>query len=128
MLIAVTLLIGAVIGTLLARRVEMTQMPEMIAILHSFVGIAAVLVGINSYLTERDSTDTVHLVEVFLGIFIGAVTFTGSIIAYLKLSARMKSSPLALPGRHASIWRRWCSVPSCWCGSWSARISGRCWR
>ena len=77
-LIAAALLIGAVIGTRVARRVEMTQMPEMIAILHSFVGLAAVLVGFNSYLTEESSSDTVHLAEVFIGIFIGAVTFTGS--------------------------------------------------
>jgi NAD(P) transhydrogenase subunit beta len=98
-LIAAALLIGAVIGTRVARRVEMTQMPEMIAILHSFVGLAAVLVGFNSYLTE-ESSDAVHLVEVFLGVFIGAVTFTGSIIAYLKLSAKIKSSPLTLPGRN----------------------------
>jgi NAD(P) transhydrogenase subunit beta len=99
-LIAAALLIGAVIGTRVARRVEMTHMPEMIAILHSFVGLAAVLVGFNSYLTEESSSDAVHLVEVFLGVFIGAVTFTGSIIAYLKLSAKMKSAPLTLPGRN----------------------------
>jgi len=81
-----------------ARTVEMTQMPELIAMLHSFVGGAAVLVGYNSYLTE--SNDTVHLVEVFLGVLIGAVTLTGSVVAYLKLSARMSSAPLALPGRN----------------------------
>jgi len=98
-LIAAALLIGAVIGTIAARRVEMTQMPQMIAILHSFVGLAAVLVGFNSYLTEQHA-DAVHLVEVFLGVFIGAVTFTGSIIAYLKLSAKMKSAPLTLPARN----------------------------
>src|SRR6476469_1298090 len=98
-LIAAALLIGAVIGTIAARKVEMTHMPELIAILHSFVGLAAVLVGFNSYLTE-ESADALHLVEVFLGVFIGAVTFTGSIIAYLKLSAKMKSSPLTLPGRN----------------------------
>ncbi|GAA2235527.1 Re/Si-specific NAD(P)(+) transhydrogenase subunit beta [Rarobacter faecitabidus] len=98
-LIAGALLIGAVIGTIAARRVEMTQMPEMIAILHSFVGIAAVLVGFNSFVTEPKD-DAVHLVEVFLGIFIGAITFTGSVIAYLKLSARMKSKPITLPGRN----------------------------
>jgi len=78
----------------------MTQMPEMIAILHSFVGLAAVLVGFNSFLTEESSSDTVHLAEVFVGIFIGAVTFTGSIVAYLKLSAKIKSAPLTLPGRN----------------------------
>jgi proton-translocating NAD(P)+ transhydrogenase subunit beta len=98
-LIAASLLIGAVIGLRVAGKVEMTHMPELIAILHSFVGLAAVLVGVNSYLTE-ESADAIHLVEVFLGVFIGAVTFTGSIIAYLKLSAKMKSSPLTLPGRN----------------------------
>ncbi|SNT12349.1 NAD(P) transhydrogenase subunit beta [Micrococcales bacterium KH10] len=98
-LILGALLIGAVIGTIAARRIEMTQMPEMIAILHSFVGIAAVLVGFNSYITEPKD-DAVHLIEVFLGIFIGAITFTGSVIAYLKLSAKMKSKPLTIPGRN----------------------------
>ena len=101
-LIGVALLIGAVIGTRVARRVEMTQMPEMIAILHSFVGLAAVLVGFNSYLVEGSAgSDAVHLVEVFLGVFIGAVTFTGSVIAYLKLSAKISSAPLMLPARNA---------------------------
>jgi H+-translocating NAD(P) transhydrogenase subunit beta len=98
LLIALVLSIGAVVGTWQARRVEMTQMPELIAILHSFVGLAAVLVGFNSYLTEP--SDAVHLVEVFLGVLIGAVTFTGSVVAFLKLSARMRSAPLSLPGRN----------------------------
>ncbi|ASR56558.1 Re/Si-specific NAD(P)(+) transhydrogenase subunit beta [Cellulomonas sp. CW35] len=98
LLIALVLGIGVVVGTWRARRVEMTQMPELIAILHSFVGIAAVLVGYNSYLTGTH--DGVHLVEVFLGVLIGAVTFTGSVVAFLKLSARMKSAPLTLPGRN----------------------------
>jgi NAD(P) transhydrogenase subunit beta len=97
-LILLVFLIGASVGLWLARRVEMTQMPEMIAILHSFVGLAAVLVGFNSYMTEP--AETVHLVEVFLGVLIGAVTFTGSIVAYLKLSGRIKSNPLMLPGRN----------------------------
>ncbi len=101
LLIALVFVVGASIGTWQARRVEMTQMPEMIAMLHSFVGLAAVLVGFNSYLTERAAeADSVHLVEVFLGVLIGAVTFTGSIVAYLKLSARIKSSPMMLPGRN----------------------------
>ncbi|MFI2753399.1 Re/Si-specific NAD(P)(+) transhydrogenase subunit beta [Cellulomonas sp. P22] len=98
LLIALVFLIGASVGTWQARKVEMTQMPEMIAMLHSFVGLAAVLVGFNSYLTE--APDTVHLVEVFLGVFIGAITFTGSIVAYLKLSAKISSSPLMLPARN----------------------------
>ncbi|WP_061963342.1 Re/Si-specific NAD(P)(+) transhydrogenase subunit beta [Demequina aurantiaca] len=99
LLIALALGIGATVGTWRARRVEMTQMPEMIAMLHSFVGLAAVLVGFNSYLTESHA-DAVHLVEVYLGVLIGAVTFTGSVVAYLKLSARIKSAPLTLPGRN----------------------------
>jgi NAD(P) transhydrogenase subunit beta len=103
-LLASSLVIGAGIGLWRARRVEMTAMPELIAILHSFVGLAAVLVGWNSYL-DVDGTLTgsllgIHHAEVFIGVFIGAVTFTGSIVAYLKLSAKISSSPLMLPGRH----------------------------
>ncbi len=101
-LIALVLIFGAVFGTWRARTVEMTQMPEMIALLHSFVGLAAVLVGINSFL-EAQATghrDAVHDVEVFLGVFIGAITLTGSVVAYLKLAAKIKSAPLMLPGRN----------------------------
>lgn len=97
-LILVVFLVGATVGTWQARRVEMTQMPELIAILHSFVGLAAVLVGYNSFLTEP--SDPAHLVEVFLGVLIGAVTFTGSIVAYLKLSTKISSAPMVLPGRN----------------------------
>lgn len=100
LLIAVAMAIGAAIGLWRARKVEMTQMPELVAMLHSFVGLAAVLVGINSHLTVGDASDTIHSVEVFLGVFIGAVTLTGSIVAFLKLAARMKSTPLMLPARH----------------------------
>ncbi len=102
-LIGVAMAIGAAIGAWRARTVEMTGMPELVAILHSFVGLAAVLVGFNSYLEAEElsgSLGTIHDVEVFIGVFIGAVTFTGSIVAFLKLSARIKSTPLALPGRH----------------------------
>jgi len=98
LLIALVFGVGASVGTWRARTVEMTQMPELIAILHSFVGLAAVLVGFNSYLTS--GPDVVHQIEVFLGVFIGAVTFTGSIVAYLKLSAKIASAPLMLPGRN----------------------------
>ena len=98
-LIFLALGIGALAGSWKARSVEMTQMPEMIAILHSFVGLAAVLVGFDSYLTDSHG-GAVHLVEVFLGVFIGAITFTGSIVAWLKLAAKIKSKPLTLPGRH----------------------------
>ena len=111
--VAVTLLViavacGAVIGLWRARIVEMTGMPELIALLHSFVGLAAVLVGWASYIeVERNglggftgSLLHIHHAEVFIGVFIGAVTFTGSIVANLKLSARMKSAPLMLPGKN----------------------------
>ena len=103
MLIAVAMLIGAMIGIWKARNVEMTGMPELIALLHSFVGLAAVLVGYNSYLAPDAQAELLggfHLGEVYLGVFIGAVTFTGSIIAYLKLSAKIKGAPLMLPGRN----------------------------
>ncbi|WP_024285407.1 Re/Si-specific NAD(P)(+) transhydrogenase subunit beta [Cellulomonas sp. KRMCY2] len=98
LLIALAFAIGATAGIWRARKVEMTQMPEMIAILHSFVGLAAVLVGFNSYLTEPAAV--VHQVEVYLGVLIGAVTLTGSVVAYLKLSAKISSAPLMLPGRN----------------------------
>jgi len=102
-LIIVAMVIGGLIGAWRARTVEMTGMPELVAMLHSFVGMAAVLVGYNSYFepgAEAGSMAAVHSAEVFLGVFIGAVTFTGSIVAFLKLSAKMKSSPLVLPKRH----------------------------
>ncbi len=107
-LLAVAMVIGAVVGLWRARVVEMTGMPELIALLHSFVGLAAVLVGWNGYydVEARDGGDVagsllrIHHAEVFIGVFIGAVTFTGSIVAYLKLSARVKSSPLTLPGKN----------------------------
>ena len=91
--------IGAAIGLDRARKVEMTGMPELIAMLHSFVGLAAVLVGWNSSY-EKALYPGIHSVEVMVGVFIGAVTFTGSIVAFLKLSARIKSRPLTLPGKN----------------------------
>jgi NAD(P) transhydrogenase subunit beta len=103
-LIAVAMLVGLAIGSWRARTVAMTGMPQLVAMLHSFVGIAAVLVGFNSFLdADRGATDAmarIHSVEVFLGVFIGAVTFTGSVVAWAKLSERMTSSPMTLPGRH----------------------------
>src|SRR5665647_309566 len=108
-LIVLAMAIGAVIGIWRAKRVEMTQMPELIAILHSLVGAAAVLVGYNSFLSENSlpkalrlsgSLGNIHSVEVFLGVFIGAVTLTGSVVAFLKLSTRISSKPLTLPQRH----------------------------
>jgi len=117
-IIFVMMALGAIIGLRLAKKVEMTQMPELVAILHSFVGLAAVLVGFNSYFDMGHSesfnlakfaaqlSDTqqmalnIHLVEVFLGVFIGAVTFTGSIVAFGKLRGLINSSALMLPHRH----------------------------
>ncbi len=99
-LILVVLGIGAMIGTPIARKVEMTQMPELIAALHSFVGMAAVLVGFNSFIAPEGQAGAVHMVEVALGVLIGAYTFTGSVVAYLKLSAKMTSKPLVVPGRN----------------------------
>ncbi|RRD47478.1 NAD(P)(+) transhydrogenase (Re/Si-specific) subunit beta [Tessaracoccus sp. OH4464_COT-324] len=95
--VAITL--GAVIGIWRARQVEMTGMPELIALLHSFVGMAAVLVGFNVHFVGH-SSDLLHAIEVYLGILIGAVTFTGSVVAWAKLNGRMSSKPLTLPGRH----------------------------
>ena len=101
-LILVPMAIGAAIGIWKAKKVEMTGMPELIAMLHSFDGLAAVLVGWNSfYAGAEGGHHGIHMGEAFAGVFIGAVTFTGSIVAYLKLSAKMKSSPMMLPGRHA---------------------------
>ena len=100
----IAMAIGGAIGAWRARTVEMTGMPELVAMLHSFVGVAAVLVGYNSFFEPGADTTgtlaTIHSAEVFLGVFIGAVTFTGSIVAFLKLSERMKSAPLVLPQRH----------------------------
>ena len=99
-LIMAVLVIGAAIGIPVARKVEMTQMPELIAAFHSFVGMAAVLIGINSFVVPGEGGGAVHFVEVSLGVLIGAYTFTGSVIAYLKLSGKMGSKPLTLPGRN----------------------------
>ena len=102
-LLVVAVAIGAVIGLWRARVVEMTGMPELIALLHSFVGLAAVLVGWNGHLYAEGIAPElvgIHHAEVFIGVFIGAVTFTGSIVAFLKLSGRMSSKPLMLPGKN----------------------------
>lgn len=106
---------GAIVGAILAGRVAMTEMPELVAMLHSFVGMAAVLVGVANFLHPQELTGveaTIHQIEVFVGVFIGAVTFTGSIVAFGKLRGLISSKPLTLPGRHwmnlamlaATIW------------------------
>ena len=100
----VALLVGGSVGLMLARRVQMTQMPELVAVLHSLVGAAAVAVGFANFMGHGgDFTPverTIHDIETYLGILIGAVTFSGSVIAFLKLSARIGGTPLTLPGRH----------------------------
>jgi NAD(P) transhydrogenase subunit beta len=102
----VALLVGGSVGLVLARRVQMTQMPELVAVLHSLVGAAAVAVGFANFMDPDRLSHyvgvelTIHDIETYLGILIGAVTFTGSVIAFLKLSARISGSPLTLPGRH----------------------------
>jgi len=103
--LAGALVVGGAIGATLASRVGMTSMPQMVAILHSFVGAAAVLVGIATALNHSVALygieARIHEVEIFVGVFVGAVTFTGSVIAYGKLQGLIGSKPLLLPGRHA---------------------------
>jgi NAD(P) transhydrogenase subunit beta len=98
------LVVGGGIGLIAARRVQMTQMPELVAILHSLVGIAAVAVGYANFMDPTNHLEgvelTIHDIETYIGILIGAVTFSGSVIAFGKLSGRMSGSPLTLPLRH----------------------------
>ncbi len=100
----VAIILGSIIGAVLAAKVAMTSMPQLVAILHSFVGLAAVLVGITSYLEPGHelvgAERIIHLVEVFVGVFIGAITFTGSVIAFGKLQGKLSGKPLLLPARH----------------------------
>ena len=117
-ILIVGLLIGATIGLILAKRVQMTQMPELVAMLHSLVGLAAVLVGYANFMDPERLQHfagvelTIHDVETYIGILIGAVTLSGSIIAFGKLSGKIGGNPLLMPGRHwfnfglllASIW------------------------
>lgn len=114
--LAAVVLPGAIIGAIVASRVAMTSMPELVAILHSFVGAAAVLVGIANYLQPEQSLTgvevTIHQIEIFVGVFIGAITFTGSVVAFGKLRGIISSKSLLLPARHlinlsilvASVW------------------------
>ena len=96
--------IGALIGKNVAQRVEMTEMPQLVAALHSFVGLAAVFIGLNSAMGSHSNLThaevVIHEVEIFLGVFIGAITFTGSIVAYAKLAGKIDGKALILPGRH----------------------------
>ena len=103
-LLAAAVVPGAIIGAVLAARVAMTSMPELVAVLHSFVGLAAVLVGIGSYLSPATGLTgvelTIHEVEIFVGVFVGGLTFTGSVIAFGKLRGSISGKPLLLPARH----------------------------
>ena len=102
----VALLVGGSVGLVLARRVQMTQMPELVAILHSLVGLAAVAVGFANFMDPDRLAHyagvelTIHDVETYIGILIGAVTFSGSVIAFGKLSGKIGGSPMLLPARH----------------------------
>jgi NAD/NADP transhydrogenase beta subunit len=104
-LLIAMLALGALLGAVIARRVEMTGMPQLVAALHSFVGLAAVLIGVDSDLTAHEfataAEAVIHESEIVLGVFIGAITFSGSIIAFGKLSGRISGAALVLPGRHA---------------------------
>lgn len=102
--LAVAMGIGALVGLVLAVRVQMTSMPQLVALLHSFVGLAAVFIGWGGYLDPRIHLDggelVIHNVELYLGIFIGAITFTGSLVAFGKLQGLVSGRPLMLPFRH----------------------------
>ena len=102
--IIIAMIIAAIIGIIVARKVEMTSMPELIALLHSFVGLAAVLVGFSSYIDPKtfllDSAElSIHLVEIYIGILIGAITFTGSVVAWGKLTEKISSKPFVYKGK-----------------------------
>src|SRR6188474_346781 len=99
-----SLVVGGAVGLYAARKVQMTQMPELVAIMHSLVGLAACLVGFASYvdtsIVMTGAEKAIHEVEIYLGILIGAVTFSGSVIAFGKLSGKIGGKPVLLPGRH----------------------------
>ncbi|MED7789335.1 Re/Si-specific NAD(P)(+) transhydrogenase subunit beta [Francisella sp. 19X1-34] len=107
-IVLIAILLGGILGICFAKKVEMTQMPELVAVLHSFVGVAAVFIGYNSYIISVgfdkaivfDLDLGIHLIEIYLGIFIGAVTFIGSLVAFGKLNGLLKSRALTLPHRH----------------------------
>jgi NAD(P) transhydrogenase subunit beta len=107
------LVVGGAIGLYAAKKVQMTQMPELVALMHSLVGLAACLVGFASYIDTSTvfptgAEKTIHEVEIYVGILIGAVTFSGSLIAFGKLSGKIGGKPLLLPARH------WLNLAACW--------------
>jgi len=115
------MLVGATVGLYAARIVKMTQMPELVALMHSLVGLAAVLVGFANYIDPAaagaltGAEKTIHEIEIYIGVLIGAVTFSGSVIAFGKLSAKISGKPMLLPGRH------WLNLAGLlvviWCGA-----------
>lgn len=124
--LAAAMLPGLVIGAIVASRVAMTSMPELVAILHSFVGAAAVLVGFANYLSPAEALggveQVIHEVEIFAGVFIGAVTFAGSVIAFGKLRTLISSKPLLLPGRH--FLNLGLLAATIWLGAWFLGVGG----
>src|SRR6185503_10907460 len=98
------MVVGGAIGLYAARTVQMTQMPELVALMHSLVGLAACLVGYASYVDTSvefvGAEKAIHEVEIYVGVLIGAVTFSGSVIAFGKLSAKISGKPVLIPGRH----------------------------
>ncbi|KAK0210930.1 NAD(P) transhydrogenase beta subunit-domain-containing protein [Desarmillaria ectypa] len=92
--------IGGTVGTLIGKRITATELPQMVAMLHSVVGLAAVMTSIASVMADLTDVSTLHLVTAYLGVVIGGITFTGSIVAFMKLAGRMGSKPLALPKKH----------------------------
>ncbi|MCC6428445.1 MAG: NAD(P)(+) transhydrogenase (Re/Si-specific) subunit beta [Phycisphaerales bacterium] len=124
--LAAALVPGVAVGAVIARRVQMTAMPQLVAILHSFVGAAAVLVGIATYLGEHrpmnEAEMLIHLVEIFAGVCIGSITFTGSVIAFAKLQGTLSGKPLILPARHAI--NLVMLAVTVWLGIWFCRADG----
>src|ERR671928_312477 len=120
--ILAALVVGAAIGVYAARTVKMTQMPELVALMHSLVGLAAVLIGYANYIDPaatghlQGAEKTIHELEIYVGVLIGAVTFSGSLIAFGKLSAKISGKPMLLPGRH------WINLAGLaiviWSGAW----------
>jgi NAD(P) transhydrogenase subunit beta len=103
-ILIVIMVAGGALGFILSRRVQMTQMPELVAMLHSLVGLAAVLIGFANFMDTSiqftGADKTIHEIEVYIGVAIGALTFTGSVIAYGKLSGMLGGQPMLLPARH----------------------------
>src|ERR1051325_8185076 len=126
--IAGALAVGAVIGLYAARTIKMTQMPELVALMHSLVGLAAVLIGYANYIDPaatghlQGAEKTIHELEIYIGVLIGAITFSGSLIAFGKLSAKISGKPMLLPARH------WINLAGLlvviWCGGWFIRTHG----